>query len=74
MELQKLKELLDQTTEDKELFLGYQANIAMFVYDAIRAKKKTKPYLSNKDLHEACNEGATNFLRIWSIDQKIHNL
>ncbi len=65
MDFKKLGEMLNKTAEDKELFYGYQANIAMCVYDVLRARKKGKQYLTNKELIEACNQGASNFLQMW---------
>lgn len=68
--LETLKEMLNKTAEDKELFYWYQSSIAMSVYDALRTKKKGKPYLTNKEIHEACNQGAVNFLQLWNFSNE----
>lgn len=67
-----ISELQAKLKADPELFYAYQANIAMFVYDALMSAQRKKrqngkhgtEYLSNADMHKACNEGAVNFLTV----------
>lgn len=51
---------------DPEYFYSWQANIAMNCDDAINRKKSKlkKQKLNKYDIHEACNEGAIEFLNI----------
>ena len=44
---------------DKDLFIVYQVNIAMDTFDAV---KNINGYKSQEKIHQACNEGAKNFL------------
>jgi len=52
---------------DRELFYSYQANIAMSFVDSCywKKRKSKKKYLSSKEIHEAANEAAINFLNLW---------
>jgi hypothetical protein len=56
---QAIERVCEELRKDDQLFYGFQANIAMPIYDELvgsghRYKKK---------LHEACNKGAVEFLR-----------
>lgn len=53
---------MNMQEKNQEVNDMYQANIAMFVFDAIRRAKGKKYYMTNKALHEACNQGAKDFL------------
>ncbi len=58
-----LKEAIDALVaalkSDDGYRMGWQANIAMAVYDAARLRG-----IEDDRLHEACNAGADNFLRL----------
>ena len=63
----EVKILTEAINSDRELFYSYQANIAMAFVDSCHWKKKNsqKKYLSSKEIHEAANEAAINFLNLW---------
>ena len=55
-----IKELQEALRTDKELYYGYQANIAMAFYDEyLRNEKK---YKNHQDVHLIANNAAKNFL------------
>jgi len=55
--IEKLKKAL---REDKELYYGYQSNIAMAFYDEYR--RNDKKYKNLQDIHLIANNAAKNFL------------
>lgn len=57
-----IKELQKALKTDKELYYGYQANIAMAFFDEYRRRKKQ--YVNIKDLHEISNNAAKIFLNL----------
>ncbi len=63
----ELKIVTETINNDRELFYAYQSNIAMSFVDACAnmKKKSKKKYLSSKEIHEAANEAAINFLNLW---------
>jgi len=65
----ELKIVTDAIQNDRELFYGYQSNIAMAFYDAAIKYRKNRhlgnKYLTNVDIHAIANEGAINFLNLW---------
>ena len=58
-----LKIVTETIKEYDDLYYGYQSNIAMACYDAIRKKGV---YIPHEVLHEACNNAAKNFLNSWT--------
>lgn len=60
-------DITDVIKKDKEIFYGFQANIAVVFqdcYDYFKYSNKRK-YISKKDLHEISNEAAIRFLNLW---------
>lgn len=53
------KKLIKKLKDDKEFYYGWQSNIAIAVWDAI---KRIKGYKSEIKIHMACNDGAKEFL------------
>lgn len=64
-----IKVVTKEIMKDKELFMSYQANIAVSFADAAHFYKKennlkSKP-LSRNDIHTIANKAAVNFLNLW---------
>jgi len=59
-------DIIKELKEDKELYYGYQANIAMAFMDTYRYYKKNnnKKYINNNDLHIISNDAAKKFLNL----------
>jgi len=57
-----VKWLTKELRKDKGLFNSYQANIAMSVYDSISSELHP---LDKDKYHKLCNDGATNFMKMW---------
>lgn len=55
-----ITKLIENLKKDKQLYYGWQANIAMAIYDAIRC---IDGYKSKAKIHAACNKGANEFLK-----------
>ena len=60
MKISEALDVLREAMEDEDYRLGWVANIAMSVYDEITGSKAK----NKKQLREACNKGADNFLNI----------
>jgi len=62
------QEIYDRINNDKDLYLGYQANIAVSFIDAYHNYKKNynKKYLNHKDIHKIANNATINFLNLWT--------
>ena len=54
--------IIKKLKTDHDFYYGYQANIAMAIYDEYRRKIGKKKYLNLKDIHDICNDGAKIFL------------
>lgn len=50
--------------KDEELFMTWQANIAMAIKDEFGRWKKKKKFISIADMHQIANKGAKDFLNI----------
>lgn len=61
-----VKYLTSRLRKDKDLYRAYQANIAMAMYDAFRRNTN----MENSELHKVCNEGATDFINLWTKDSE----
>jgi hypothetical protein len=67
-----VKTIAEALKADPSLFVAYQSNIAMSVYDAIRKAQRDKrakskhgtEHLTTTEIHKACNTGAVNFLHL----------
>lgn len=53
--------LKQKLKEDPDLFMGWQSNIAMALYDQMTEKMRFSP-TGRKNIHKLCNEGAISFL------------
>lgn len=60
MKISEALDVLRDAMRDEGYRIGWVANIAMSVYDEIISSKAK----NHKQLHEACNKGADNFLNI----------
>jgi hypothetical protein len=60
-----VKAVCNQIRKDPELYLAYQANIAMAFYDEYRRRAKNSKYVSRTKLHLIANSAAKNFLDLW---------
>ncbi len=61
-----VKSLTSAIKKDKDLYFGYQSNIAMaFVDEYERCKKK---YKNKSDIRRIANAAAKNFLNAWIRD------
>lgn len=59
-----LKQVRATLKKDPEMFYGWQANIAMAIYDEMERSRKAKGRsLNRKELHSAANAGAITFLQ-----------
>jgi len=58
----------ERVRNDKDLWHGFKANIAMAFYDYARQYQKDieTNCLNESDLHEIANEAAEHFLRLWT--------
>ena len=63
----RIPDIRELIKKDKDLFIGYQSNIAMSFKDSVSQyqKKKNKKYLSKEDLHIIANKAAKHFLKYW---------
>lgn len=66
MKISEALDVLREAMEDEDYRLGWVANIAMSVYDEIISSKAK----NHKQLHEACNKGADNFLQLLLKDNE----
>ena len=57
-----VKYLTWQLRKDKDFWRAYQSNIAMAMYDAFCRNTN----LEGAELHKICNEGATDFMNLWT--------
>lgn len=57
-----IEELQETLRTDKELYYGYQSNIAMAFYDEYL--KNEKKYKNHQDIHLIANNAAKNFLNL----------
>ncbi len=74
MRLKKaIKILIRNLRKDKELYYGWQSNIAMAFNDHYYnyKKKKNKRWLNQEDLHKIANESAKNFLNLLIREDKL---
>ncbi len=55
-----------QIRKDEDLWLAYQANIAMQIYDAFQKYMPLTTEKKSPTLHEWCNICANNFLGLWT--------
>lgn len=56
--------LCKELKADEGYRMSWQANIAMFVFDACR-----RAGIDSDELHAACNKGASEFLTVLCIDR-----
>ena len=63
----ELKIVTEAINNDRELFYAYQSSIAVYFIDACAnlKRKSNKKYLGSKEIHQAANEAAINFLNLW---------
>jgi len=56
--------------KDKDLWYGFQANIAMQFQDHYHHYKRltNKKYLNREDIHKISNDAANAFLNVWLHD------
>ena len=61
-----IKILIKELGKDKELYYGWQSNIAMAFKDKYYnyKKKEKKRWLNKEDLHKIANESAKEFLNL----------
>jgi hypothetical protein len=57
-----VKWLTWQLLKDPNLWRAYQASISMTMYDRLTANLP----LTKKKLHKLCNDGANDFLQLWT--------
>lgn len=55
--------LTRQIKKDKGLFIAYQSNIAMCMFDVFKPLYRTNK--ARRNLHSMVNTGAYNFIRLW---------
>lgn len=61
--------LISELKNDQGYFMGWQANIAMPIYDLIAAQPGCEA-LGKETIHRLCNEGAKNFLELLTYTPK----
>lgn len=73
MRLNEAIDTIKEALEEKDYFYGWQSNIAMFVMDAYSRKKKElgKSYLTHTEMKQAVNEGAIDFINVFTGKIKV---
>lgn len=60
--------VLRKALEDPEYRIGWQANIAMSIYDAYRKELESSENPRDLNMRKICNDGASNFLDLLTME------
>jgi hypothetical protein len=66
-----IKYVIWRLRKDKDWWRSYQATISMCVYDALMRGRRPHDETERIRLYELCNEGATNFMNLWTGTKEV---